>query len=355
MRLLNAAVVILLAVPACGGDDTSGDPDAAIDAGADAATDAAIDAPWVAPTMLSQTGLYSDIGTKTIAADVVEFKPHWELWSDAAVKRRWIWLPPGQKIDTTDMDFWSMPVGTKLWKEFVRGVRIETRYLEKIAPGDDVASWHMVAFQWDAGETDATAVPGGVVDDTGVNDIPARSDCRKCHGPNRNPAVVIGFSAIQLDYDAPVGQYDLARLIVADRLTTVPTFVGLEVFFPFPTTGVADPVLAALGYLHSNCGGCHNPRSDVKNTVPLELRLATAADQRASWAATATYRTAVNVAATLGSNGTHVVKPMDTAESALFRRMEATTAVMMPPVGRELVDTTAIETMRTWINSLPVQ
>lgn len=350
-------ILAAAALAACGGDDESTPADGAtIDgAGTDAAIDAGTDAAWVEPTLLSQTGLYSDIGTKTVAADVIEFKPRWELWSDAAVKRRWIWLPPGAQIDTTaDMDFWSFPTGTKLWKEFVRdGKRIETRLLEKTGTADDVSSWYMVAFQWDATEADGTAVPGGVVDDLGVNDIPARSDCRKCHGPNRNPAVVLGIGALQMDYDAPAGNLDLAALVAADRLTTAPTAGGGGAYFPLPEVGAGDPALPALGYLHANCGGCHNPRSDVQNTVPLELRLATAAGQRASWAATATYVTAVNVAASLTGQGTHVVKGGDTAQSALFNRMTSTGGVRMPPIGREVVDAVAVETLRTWINALP--
>ncbi|HUQ06594.1 MAG TPA: hypothetical protein VM261_29025, partial [Kofleriaceae bacterium] len=109
---------------ACGDDEGSGDIDApAADADVDAPTDAGIDGPFVAPTMLSETGLYANIGTKTVASDVHEFVPRWQLWSDAAVKRRWIYLPPGSKIDTSDMDFWKFPTGTKLWKEFSRGGR----------------------------------------------------------------------------------------------------------------------------------------------------------------------------------------------------------------------------------------
>lgn len=349
-------VLTAAALAACGGDDAA-DPDAgAIDAPApDAPIDAIdIDAGFVEPTMLSQTGLYSDIATKTIAADVIEYAPRWELWSDAAVKRRWIQLPAGSQIDTTDMDFWSFPTGTKMWKEFSRGGdRIETRLLQKTGTADDVASWYMIAFQWDAGETDAVAVPGGVVDDAGVNDIPARSACRQCHGPNRNPGIILGFQALQLDYEAANDGMDLGRLIAEDRLTVEPAGVASP-YFPLPPVVGGDVITPALGYLHANCGGCHNEHSDVTaNTVPVELRLSTAATERATWDATDTYRTAVNVTATLGTAGTHVVKGMDTAQSALFNRMNTSTGIKMPPVARETIDGTAVTAVQAWINSLP--
>jgi hypothetical protein len=48
-----------------------------------------------APAALSQTGLYADIASDTMAPGVVPFTPQFELWSDGAVKRRWMQLPPG--------------------------------------------------------------------------------------------------------------------------------------------------------------------------------------------------------------------------------------------------------------------
>ena len=53
-----------------------------------------------------------------LASDV-EFVPKYTLWTDGAVKTRWISLPdcvdlePAQ-IDSADMDGWLMPIGTKL-------------------------------------------------------------------------------------------------------------------------------------------------------------------------------------------------------------------------------------------------
>src|SRR5262245_7866666 len=70
-----------------------------------------------APQRLSETGLFADIGRETLAPGVVAYAPRFQLWSDGAEKRRWLWLPPGTRIDTSDMDSWVFPVGTKLWKE----------------------------------------------------------------------------------------------------------------------------------------------------------------------------------------------------------------------------------------------
>lgn len=52
------------------------------------------------PAHLSATGLYADLGADALAPGVLPYRPEFELWSDGASKRRWIWLPPGTRIDT---------------------------------------------------------------------------------------------------------------------------------------------------------------------------------------------------------------------------------------------------------------
>ena len=86
---------------------------------------------------LSEMGLYADFASKTISSAVVEYEPAYKLWSDGDEKRRWVWLPPGTKIDTSDMDHWVFPVGTRFFKEFaVGGKRIETRMIERVSAAD---------------------------------------------------------------------------------------------------------------------------------------------------------------------------------------------------------------------------
>src|SRR5262249_36612081 len=110
-----------------GGGDGSGDGDTLDDGfGVDAGLDGRAarldctgqDAAFGPPSDLGCTGLYSDWARRTLNPDAKEFDPGLHLWSDGAQKTRWILVPPGQKIDTADMNEWRFPVGTKLWKEF---------------------------------------------------------------------------------------------------------------------------------------------------------------------------------------------------------------------------------------------
>src|SRR5512143_1473328 len=86
--------------------------------------------PSVLPAHLSQTGLYTDFRAKTLAPGFIEFVPANVLWSDGAVKHRWYKLPAGATIDSTDMNHWKAPVGTKFSKKVSRdGKRVETRLI----------------------------------------------------------------------------------------------------------------------------------------------------------------------------------------------------------------------------------
>lgn len=348
MRLPKLRVALIAAaVAACGGDEAV--PTDAADA-PPPPIDASIDASGP-PTMLSQTGLYSDIGAGTIAPGVAEYMPRWQLWSDEAAKRRWIFLPPGSQIDTSDMDHWQFPMGTKIWKEFVRdGQKIETRYLEKTGPGATFDDWYAVSFQWMGG--DAVAVPGGVVDDPGHNDIPSRSGCRQCHDAQRIPSVAVSFSALLLDVPSADPQVmNLGRLVADGRLTAPPTNPVAGTYFPLP----ADPVAqAGIGYLHVNCGNCHNAESTVQTTVPLELRLDLGGLSSTTWANTGVYRTAVGMAPTLTTPGASLlIDPAAPDASAVLIRMLATTGIRMPPIGREVADPTGGAEVRAWIDALP--
>jgi hypothetical protein len=126
---------------------------------------------------------------------------------------------------------------------------------------------------------------------------------------------------------------------------------GAVPYFPLPA---GDPVTAeAFGYLHANCGNCHNPRSLHHDAVPIELRLPVAS--LASWPTTPTYLTTVDRPLGAGAPGaTAVVEPGVPATSALYLRFTSTSmSFQMPKLGREVVDPTGEAAIRAWIASLP--
>src|SRR6185295_3590666 len=56
------------------------------------------------PAQLSETGLFERGSLEALGSGVFAYAPAFGLWSDGATKRRWVSLPPGGRIDSTDMD-----------------------------------------------------------------------------------------------------------------------------------------------------------------------------------------------------------------------------------------------------------
>lgn len=298
---------------------------------------------------LAESGLCANPSCTEITPGVREYTPAFGLWTDGASKRRWIYLPPGAQINTSDWDDWRFPVGAKLWKEFTRdSVRVETRLYSKIGPGDE--DWYFVSFAWNQAQSEAMAVPTGMMDALGTpHDIPSRSQCRQCH--DQVEGRILGFSAIQLDVAPPPGQVGLEDAIAGGWLSALPpTLPPAAPRMPLPGGPVQK---AALGYLHANCGHCHNPGSGVHGVVPLELRLEST--RLATVEATPAYTTAVERPATIPAAGlTLIVDGGSPATSLLHWRMTvAGPAQRMPKIGTEVVDPTGAAAVSAWISSLP--
>ncbi len=343
-------LALALALYACG--DPKDNPDARTDA-PDTVSDVGIDAsdPNM-PRTLADTGLCMDAACTQINPLAIPYTPQFELWSDGATKRRWIQLPAGTKIDTADMDFWEFPVGTKLWKEFTSGTtRVETRLVMRIGAGTTQNDWFYAAYVWNAAQDNAVWEEYGATDVLGTqHDVPSKPQCRGCH-ENTKPSRVLGFSAIQLDRDNPTGELDLAELVAQDLLTAAPASPQTPgPYFPLP--GGTSPAKAALGYLHVNCGHCHNPNSQVIGNTPMLLRLTV--DTLGALSTTPPYQTAVSHAAATPVGGrTVIVEPgMPDASSMIYRFESANPAEHMPALGSEVRDETGRTTLRDWITNI---
>lgn len=285
------------------------------------------------PARLSESGLYADLAADAIADDVIVYTPRFGLWSDGAEKRRWIQLPPEGTIDTSDPDEWRFPEGTRAWKEFVRdGVRVETRVIEKVGPAD--ADWVAVAYLWNEDDTDATPTVAGEPDARGTtHDVPAAEACGGCHGGRSS--FLLGFSAVQLSGDPGDGGYGLADLTAAGRLSA-----------PVATPIVPGDDLdqRALGYLHANCSHCHNANRPERDGLRcydpdngLDFSVLAGSPALADTPALET------AGGPLGHAG---------GSEVLWRMSERNTSGFspsMPPLGTEVVDAEAIETLTAWI------
>jgi hypothetical protein len=290
------------------------------------------------PERLSQTGLFVAALPERIAPEVRAYEPAFELWSDGASKRRWVALPNGTRIETSDPDAWSFPVGTKFWKEFSRGGRrIETRLLIKQGPA--ARDWAGAAYVWNADQTDALLAPSGLDDAGGSgHDVPSAAECGACHGGRRS--YVLGFSALQLaGDDRPLSLDELGR---AGHLTHVPA--------ESPSIPGSALDRAALGYLHANCGHCHNrerpPRGDGPRCYDPERSLDFWLPRRAGDGD-------VRRAPAYASSVPRFLTPGEPDESRLITLVSRRGARLhMPPLASREVDVEGVRLLRAWIESL---
>ncbi|ADO68222.1 hypothetical protein [Stigmatella aurantiaca] len=340
MRRLDSKVLIACGLAALFGGCTEREPREAPAAAVDAA-------PVCDPRQLSCTGLYAPgaegWATKTLAPGVRAFTPSLRLWTDGLDKSRFIYLPPGTKVNTVNMDDWVFPVGTKLWKEFRwKGRRIETRLLWKQAE----KRWLRTTYRWSEDESEATEVKDGETDVPGTDhhDIPSQAQCGMCHNGKRDG--VLGFEAVALSGDQAEGL--TMRQLVQEGLLTDP-----------PTTELRIPgnpqEQAALGYLHMNCGvSCHSGSSTAMGrTSGLRLRLETGKLDAVE--KTETFVTSVNArsVSVLPGVSSHRVIPGKSQDSALLNRMATRSSLLqMPPLGTHHVDPAGMEMVRVWIDQM---
>jgi hypothetical protein len=306
------------------------------------------------PADLQCTGLYSDWASKTVATANVSYKPAYVLWSDNANKARYIYLPPGAQIDTSDMDNWVFPVGTKIWKEFSLGpLRVETRHFVKTATG-----WLWTTYRWTSdGESGATQLNGGETNVNGTSyEIPSHSTCMECHGGASD--MLMGFDVINLGSSTTVG-LNLSALIAANQLTVSPP---ASVEIPEDSTGKAR---ASIGWLHSNCGvACHNANPNaLASGTGLYMKISGAQIIAGAGATTtselSTYVTAVNVVPHMqpfASEGFLRIAPGNPALSlipTLDGARNNPNIPQMPPIVSHIADTTDVDALDAWISALP--
>lgn len=313
------------------------------------------------PERLGETGLFKP-GSAEIADGLLAFSPQYPLWSDGARKRRWLYLPPGQTIDAGNPDAWLFPPGTRVWKEFGYGGPVETRYIERLGDGN----WRFATYLWNEDGSEAVLAPEAGMAYHAVSDapggrypIPSREDCLACHDGGAGP--LLGLNALQLSPDrdpqaphaeAPQpGQVDLRALHEKGLLRNLPTRLLEQPPRIAATTAIAR---AALGYMHGNCGVCHNDRGSLYDMDFSLLQSAIASEQSIA----RTMETIVARAADPVAPGVDTrLVPGDQAHSALLFRMRSRNLVtQMPPLGRRVPDAEAITLIEQWIeHDLPLE
>jgi uncharacterized repeat protein (TIGR03806 family) len=306
------------------------------------------------PQTLSATGLFErDLSTLRPVAGLEEYKVNASLWSDGALKRRWIGLPATGKIAFQGRGAFGYPTGTVFVKHFEMQVgpsslkRLETRVLFLHREG-----WRGYTYRWNADGRDARLINARETEELTIASnrarttqtwtYPSRVDCLSCHAAS--VGFVLGASAPQLNGPGPDGQNQIAAWTAAGVFTDNPGDPAR--YDAFAEIGDASKPLAqrVRSYLSVNCVQCHSPQGvapgniDLRHTTPLEST------------------NLVDVAPTqgdLGIGGARRIRSGDHRRSILWKRMESLdSSIRMPPLASSVQDKVALQTLSDWINGL---
>ena len=309
------------------------------------------------PPVLSATGAFSNVSTLAPSTGLIPYTVNSPLWSDAAIKSRWIAVPndgppytSDEQISFVPVGEWTFPNGTVFVKHFELTVneitgarkRLETRLLVRNA----TMAVYGVTYKWRADNTDADLLPGAspldedipITTSTGTTRIqrwtyPSRGQCLVCH--NSIAKYVLGVKTHQLNgnFTYPsTGRTDnqLRTFAHVGLLNPTPNEAEIPTFLKsVAVTNTSVPVQYRMrSWIDANCSQCHRPGGfgpafDARFYTPLENQVL------------------VN----------SMVHFRDIDGSPLYERDNALDDRKMPPLAKNMVDENAMATLRQWIAS----
>jgi len=322
------------------------------------------------PPLLSETGVYSDTPSRTPACGLIAYSLNSPLWTDGAVKTCYLAVPNNGEVITPDEQIrlhptnsWTFPAGTVFVKNFDLTVdetnptvprrRLETQILVR----DTNGSVYGVTYKWRADNSDADLLANGLSEDIIVtNETGIRTqtwtylspaDCLTCHTPMAGYVLGVNTRQLNGNFTYPATGVIDNQIRTLNRLGLFSPAINEAIIANLPklsalTNSGASVEERARSYLDANCAQCHRPGGignfDARYDTPLDKQHI------------------VNYPASfsLGYSNACIIMPKDFLRSVIQDRMNTNTmTIKMPPLGRNVIDTNAVNLIRDWINSLP--
>ena len=292
--------------------------------------------------------------------NVLPYDLNTPLFTDFALKKRFIYLPEDSLIHYNNLEPLSFPEGTVLIKNFYysheqlglkESLILETRLLIK-----NEGEWIALPYIWNSSQTEAyLELTGGIVPVKLAKNnqsfeflIPTIIQCKSCHELN-GEMVPIGPTVRQLNRDFPYSSGDMNQI---DKIIEQGWMVDNPNSDEWPKLAQWDqPESGSLddrarAYLDINCGHCHRPEGPAKNSG-LDLTIFASNE----------YNLGINkspVAAGAGSGDLkYDIYPGNPDKSILVYRMKSyDPGIMMPELGRSLIHEEGLKLIEKWIDSL---
>ncbi|WP_299223378.1 Ig-like domain-containing protein [uncultured Psychroserpens sp.] len=292
------------------------------------------------------------------AFGVVPYDLNSTLFTDYALKKRFVWMPNNSKASyNTDGTPLNFPIGSVLIKNFyydnvqpTNTTRIiETRLMYMTEEG-----WDFAKYVWNESQTEATFTNNGSfinIDwvEEGITNsvnyrIPSRNECFTCHNKFGTP-LPIGPKPQNLNktYNYPDGiSNQLSKWIEVGYLeNNLPTSIVSTVKWSDESLPLE---LRVRSYLDINCAHCHSEESYCEYR-PLRLAFNENEDD-VNKGVCVTPDTQI-------APYTHIIASGEIDKSLLHFRISSTEEqYRMPLLGRTLQHSEGVRLIEEWINSL---
>jgi len=312
------------------------------------------------------------------ADGLLPYEPASSLFTDYALKKRFIWMPEGKKATyINDQTILDLPVGAALIKNFyydnvqntsvVGATRIiETRVMIRKADG-----WIFADYVWNTEQTEAfyslegSFTPISWKDENGVVKstdyrIPSEAQCIVCHKSSEtiNGSLVtkhipIGIKPQNLNFDynyTTSTQNQLTKWIQQGYLEnnfSLPSVENTTVNYNDTSKSIA---MRTRSYIDANCAHCHQTDRHC-DYRPMRF----AFSETGSANGLTNMGVCVNTQDMQGfpAQLNKIVTPGNINKSMLYYRLNTTNeAYRMPLHGRSVIHEEGIKLIETWINSL---
>jgi uncharacterized repeat protein (TIGR03806 family) len=293
------------------------------------------------------------------AEGVIPYKPASSLFTDYALKKRFVWIPPNRKANyVADKEILNLPIGSVLIKTFYYDnvqPSGETKILETRLMIRKGTGWIFAEYVWNDEQTDATLQMNGSFTPIAwlqngspkstTYRIPSETECLTCHKTNNNP-IPIGIKPQNLNIAYPYTsgsenqlQHWVAKGILNNNL---PSNIVSTVDY----NDVSQPLKTRLrSYLDINCGHCHKENSHCdyrplrlsfsETTVPSNLGQCVPPDE--------------NIDPVL----LQIIVPGNFNKSVMHFRLNSTDeSTRMPLLGRTLVHDEGVQLLKDYILSI---
>lgn len=312
-------------------------------------------------TKLSEYGFFvGELKDLTPANNVLPYELNSALFSDYALKKRFISYPEGITMAFTTGSALSFPIGTTIIKNFYYSDEqtktasnkiIETRLLIHNEKG-----WEALSYIWNKDQTEAyLELTGGDLEvnlaDKGqfIYSIPTVAQCKSCHDKS-GKLMPIGPSVRQLNRDYPYPDGDMNQLDKLMSLGWLSRDADKELWPKMVDYLSSDHPISdrARSYMDVNCAHCHNDQGPAKNSG-LSL----------TYYEQDPYKLGINkkpVAAGRGSGDMkfNIVPGFPDQSILLHRMMISDPGTRMPELGRSLMHVEGVEIIRRWISEIEI-